>query len=600
MDHHCRQSDSSDDSGTSDNSSDLPPSFNCDRNRPEETRSSHDAELLKPGPPAIYCLNTERKYINGIDRKVRQWTYGRRDRNKQNKVILMVGETGTGKTTIINTMINYLLGVKFEDQEFYQITDEEEHKDQTQSQTSAVTVYEVFVEKNPISLTIIDTPGYGDAEGYEKDREISEYLSRLFSDEDGIHYIDAVCFVMKASQNRLSGKELYIFHSVLSLFGRDIENNIVFLLTHSDGIPPTDALNAIKKAEIPCRRDEDNEPVYFPFNNQQKTKRDKRFKRALKASWEMGEESMTDFLTLLEEKNRKSVQMTLDVLKERRRLEACVSNLMGRINEKDLKLKELDQIQEALEQNRDKIERCEKFQFTVTKSYKEKVPIVNEWLWNSKATCCSVCEENCHEWECSVASTPWWCWVMKNEHCTVCTRKCHYSKHVKESKKYVMKSKDVIMTFDDLKKQYECSSDQKITKFDKHEYEKYKKELEGNKKESEKQTTMKEKLSSDVERITNEKSKLLHEAYVTIMSLSKIALKSDSALTLRHLDFLIPRLKEEGKDEWIKNLEDLKKTGEEQKNKGTLEQVFCFFQSFGKKYCNQNESTEQMLFHHRK
>ncbi len=114
----------------------------------------------------------------------------------------------------------------FEDEEFYQIT-EEEHVDQTKSQTSEITVYEVFVEENPTSLTIIDTPGYGDTEGYKKDGEISENLSRLFSVEDGIHYIDAVCFVMKASQNRLSGKEFYIFHSVLSLFGRDIENNSV-------------------------------------------------------------------------------------------------------------------------------------------------------------------------------------------------------------------------------------------------------------------------------------------------------------------------------------------------------------------------------------
>ncbi len=88
-------------------------------------------------------------------------------------------------------MINYLLGVKFEDEEFYQITEEDIEEPITQ--TSEITVYEVLVKENPTSLTIIDTPGYGHSEGYEKDGEISEYLSRLFSDEDGIHYIDAVC-----------------------------------------------------------------------------------------------------------------------------------------------------------------------------------------------------------------------------------------------------------------------------------------------------------------------------------------------------------------------------------------------------------------------
>ncbi|XP_056113846.1 uncharacterized protein LOC130090479 [Rhinichthys klamathensis goyatoka] len=557
-------------------SSFLHPHRRNSMDEPLSMTSHHDATLMNPGPPALYQLKTERKYIHGTNRKVRRWTYGQRDRNKQNKLILMVGETGAGKTTIINTMINYLLGVKFEDQEFYQITEDEEDIDETQSQTSEITVYEAFVEENPTSLTIIDTPGFGHTEGFEKDREIAEYLTRLFSDEDGIHYIDAVCFVMKASQNRISGKELYIFHSVLSLFGRDIEENIVFLLTQSDGRRSTDALKLIKKAQIPCRREVKKRTVHFLFNNQQKEKRDKQYEETLRSSWEMAEQSMNDFLKLLEEKNRKSVEMTLDVLKERRRLEACVSNLTQRISEKESTMKELTEIQEAVKENRDKIEQCEKFQFTVTTAVKEKVPLVNEWLWNSYATCCSVCEENCHEWECWVPKDPSWCAVMKNNHCTVCTGKCHYSKHVRENKKYVIETKTVTMTFIELKKEYERTGKKPKTRFDKRIFENITKEHKRNMKESENKRKTEDKLKSDLEKIQNETSRLLHEAYTAIMSLCKIALKADSAFTLLHLDFLIPRLKEEGKDEWMKNLEDLRKAGEERKNKGALRYVMNF------------------------
>uniref|UniRef100_A0A8C1TQM2 AIG1-type G domain-containing protein n=1 Tax=Cyprinus carpio TaxID=7962 RepID=A0A8C1TQM2_CYPCA len=524
----------------------------------------------------LYRLNTERKYIDGTDKKVRQWTYGQRDRNKLNKVVLMVGQTGTGKTTIINTMVNYLLGVKFEDQEFYYITEENEDKDQSQSQTNDITVYEVFVEENPTSLTIIDTPGYADTEGYEKDRELSESLIRLFSDEDGIHYIDAVCFVMKASDNRLSEKEFYIFHSVLSLFGRDIGDNIVFLLTYSSGCPPEDALNAIKKAEIPCRRDENNEPVYFLFNNQQKVQRDQKYKRALKSAWEMGEESINELFTLLDEKNRKRVQMTLNVLKERRQLEACVSNLVDKISEKELKTNELNGIQEALRQNRDKIGNCENFEFTVQRAVREKVSIENEWWWNSKATCCSICEENCHEWHCSWAKDPSTCWVMKNNHCTVCTKKCHHEKHVKEGKKYVTNIKEVIMTFDELKKEYEDTEETTVKAFDKAIFENTKKSHESNVKDSTNKTEIEQKIINDLEEIKIEKSKLLNEAYVSITRLSEIALKADSAFTLQHVDFLILRLKEEGKDEWMKNLEDMKKAGEQKKNKGAVDYLMAF------------------------
>ncbi|KAK2913248.1 hypothetical protein Q8A67_001647 [Cirrhinus molitorella] len=538
-------------------------------------RSRHHATLTNAGSPALYRLNTEKKYIDGTDKKVRQLMYGRRDRNKQNKVILMVGETGVGKTTITNTMVNYLLGLKFEDEEWYEIMEEKEaHEDQTKSQTSQITVYEVFVEENPTSLTIIDTPGYGHTEGYEKDGEVAEYLTRLFSDEDGIHYIDAVCFVMKASQNRLSGKEHYIFHSVLSLFGRDIENNIVFLLTHSDGLPPTNAINAIKTTKIPCRRDEDNEPVHFLFNNRQKEKRDKRYKQALKTAWAVGDESMNEFFTLLDEKNRKSVQMTLDVLKERKRLEACVCNLKDRISEKETKMKELTEIQKAIEKHKNKIEKCENFVFTVNKVVKEKVLIENEWWWNRNATCCSVCKENCHV-NCWWVKDLSWCEIMKKGYCTACTGKCHYSKHIKENKKYVVKTEEIEMSFDDLKKEYEHTSDLNVINFGKKIYENAEKKHGSNMKQSETKQAIEEKLNTDLEKIKQEKSILLHEAYMIIMNLCKIALKADSAFTLQHLDFLIPRLKEEGKDEWMK-LEDLRKTGEYQINKGALRLMMDF------------------------
>ncbi|KAI2663087.1 Septin-4 [Labeo rohita] len=543
-------------------SSIIQPQRRNSKDVPPRMASRHDATLMNPGPPALYQLNTERKYIDENQKKVKRWIYGRRDRNKQNKVILLVGETGAGKTTMINTMINYFLGVKFEDEEFYQITEEDDDIEESLTQTSEITVYEVFVEENPTSLTIIDTPGYANTEGYEKDGEISEYLIRLFSDEDGIHYIDAVCFVMKAFQNRLSGKEHYIFHSVLSLLGRDIENNIVFLLTHTDGRQPRDAISAIKKAQIPCRRDGKKQPIHFLFNNQQKEKRDKLCESVLKLALEMGQESMTEFFTLLEEKNRKSVQMTLDVLKERRRLKACVSNLKEQISESELKMKELTEIQEAIKEQRDKIEKCEHFQFTVKTAVKEKVTTDDEWWWSRNQTCCNVCEENCHKkcWE-----DPQSCEVMKKKHCTVCTGKCHYSDHVRENKKYVVKPKTITMTFHELKLEYERTE---------------------------------KNLISDLETIKKEKSKLLREAYMTIVTLSEIALKADSAFTLQHLDFLIPRLKEEGEKEWMKNLEDLRKAGEEQKNKGALHLVMNFTGKKMNQFDNRATAATASSVHH--
>ncbi|KAI5087119.1 hypothetical protein C0J45_24344, partial [Silurus meridionalis] len=411
------------------------------------------------GPPKQYRLLTTKC---NLDEKgsVRKWIFGERKNNMHNKILLMVGETGTGKTTLINAMVNYILGVKFTDEIWFEITEEGEKSDQSNSQTSEITMYELFAQDNPICLTVIDTPGYGDTRGTDMDKKIAENLYKLFRSDSGVKEIDAVCLVVKASENRLSNRQKYIFDAVLSLFGKDIKDNIVIFVTYSDGMPPTNVINAVKRAEIPCRKDEENEPECFLFNNRQTEKRKKKYNRPLQSAWEQTEDSLNNFFDSLKIQNRKSLEQTSGVLSESKQLEACIENLKFRIDFVESKSRELVQIQKALQENREKIRKNENFTFTVTEHYKVKVPIKNASMKDRKATTCSVCEENCHEYGCWFAPNPQKCEVMKNGYCTSCTGKCCYSKHVKENKKYVTQSKVVTKTYEAIKQQYESSKKQ--------------------------------------------------------------------------------------------------------------------------------------------
>ncbi|XP_042615210.1 uncharacterized protein LOC122145521 [Cyprinus carpio] len=244
----------------------VPPSAFLQR---AEISRENKLTLIHEGPQKHYHLHTEINMLDEYGREVRKWTWEKKTPSKPNKIVLLVQERDVGKATLINSMVNYLLGVKFEEEEWYEITEEEEARHQSESQTSEITMYEVFHVKSPISLTIIDTPGYGDTRGLDKDLEVAENLATLFQSKDGVCEVDAVCFVIQASKNRLSDRQHYIISSVLSLFGRDIVNNIVILITHSDGLPPTNILGAINKAKIPCRRDKSGQPVHFLFNNRQ-------------------------------------------------------------------------------------------------------------------------------------------------------------------------------------------------------------------------------------------------------------------------------------------------------------------------------------------
>ncbi|XP_028427175.1 uncharacterized protein LOC114550561 [Perca flavescens] len=490
-------------------------------------------KVVIPGSPAVYQLMPKKENIGTLTRM----TLGEKNPNKLNKTILLVGETGTGKSTLINALVNYAMGVKWEDEVWFQIVEEEKRR-QSRSQTSDVIVYQIFGfedETLPYSLTIIDTPGYGDTRGIEHDDIISQRLFDLFRTVDGVHEIDAVGLVMKGSENRLSDRLMYIFDSVISLFGKDLEKNIVTLITHSDGVTPENVLEALEDANIKFARDEDNDHVYFMFNNRQSTEKTKKNKVALKSAWDLTMDQMAHFTNFMKETLPKKLETTVEELNTHARLTACINNLQERIELIDLKQKEIQQTHEALNKHKEEMKNKEKFTVEVDEPYKDKEPISGGQggLFYEEAVCCKTCEENCHYPGCTVALTPESCEVMEDGCCTVCG--CSVSAHVKEEWKYVNKTKKVKKVLKDVK--------EKFTK---------------NKAGSESKLNLLETLKENMEELQKEKHMLLDKFFQRVVKLEQIALKVDSLSTHVPLDFLIEKMKEKGEMEKERKLEEMK------------------------------------------
>uniref|UniRef100_A0A3Q0SYF7 AIG1-type G domain-containing protein n=1 Tax=Amphilophus citrinellus TaxID=61819 RepID=A0A3Q0SYF7_AMPCI len=492
--------------------------------------------LISSGTPAVYQLRPK-KEIFGTLTKV---TVGEKNPNKSNKTILLVGETGAGKSTLINALINYSMGVTWKDQVWFQIVDEEE-RSQAESQTSDVIVYEIFgYEAGTLSysLTIIDTPGYGATKGIEHDVIVSERLLDLFRSDDGVQEVHAVGLVMKATDNRLSERLKYIFDSVMSLFGKNLEKNIVALITHSDGVTPDDALEALKAAKIKCANEE-NEPVHFLFNNQQKKERTKKNKMGLENAWRVTEEGMREFSEFLEKTAPQKLMTTVEVLNERIRLTACIQNLQERIEFIELKQREIKQTKEALEKHKEEMKTNKEFTIEFDEVYKDKEDIKVGW-WcllagYAGAVSCNVCKENCHYPGCTMAWYAEHCEVMKKGRCTSCSGKCLASDHVKERKIYVNKTLHVKRTNEEMKKKYET-----------------------NKTESEEKLSILEILEMEMKKLTAEKSEWLDESYQRVVKLEQIALNVFSLSTVVHFDLLIEKMKEEGDTEKVQKLEEMR------------------------------------------
>ncbi|XP_019210295.1 uncharacterized protein LOC100694122 [Oreochromis niloticus] len=462
------------------------------------------SDLISSGPPAVYQLRAKKQKFGT------RMTVGEKKQDKINRTILLMGETGAGKSTLINALLNYTMGVKWEDGVWFTIVEEKK-----KSQTSDVIVYEIFGFEDktlPYSLTIIDTPGYGDTRGIEHGGIFSHRLLNLL---DGVHEVHAVGLVMKATENRLSDRLMYVFDSVMSLLGKDVEQNIIALITHSDGSKPKNAFKALEDAKIKCAKNKKNQSVYFLFNNCQLEDEAEKY---LKLNFESSERGVRGFTAFLKETTPLQPEVTPEVLKERIRLTACIQNLQERIRFTEVKQREMKQTREALQKN-EVVTPCVVFK------HKEPIRAETCGVGVKAAVSCTVCEENCHYSGCTVSLNH--CEVFRDGLCTSCTNKCPASEHVKEKWRYVTR----------------------IRRGQKNKTRTKKKDVHF--------------LEKEMNKLTAEKSQFLDESYQHVVRLEEIALKADSVSTIVHLDFLIEKMKEKGDAEKIKKLEEMRRREDE-------------------------------------
>ncbi|XP_054452366.1 uncharacterized protein LOC129089054 [Anoplopoma fimbria] len=477
----------------------------------------------------------------------RRYNFGK-ESMRPNRTIMLLGATGSGKSTLINGMINYIVGVEWRDTFRFKLVNEDQSRSQAESQTSEVTVYNINHQdgfKIPFSLTIVDTPGFGDTRGIRRDREITEQIRKLFTSINGVSEIDAVCFVTQASLARLTATQRYVFDSVLSIFGKDVEENIEMLVTFADGKQPP-VLEAINVSGVPCPKNDIGLPVHFKFNNsalfagkrssgdgacdEDSDEGDDNFDEMF---WNMGAKSMERFFTALDKMTTKSLLMTQEVLKERKHLEAAVEGLQPQVKAGLAKLEEIRSTKEKIKDHETAMTSNENFEIEVdvVKPIQKMLTKKGEYITN-----CQKCSITCH-YPCAIANDDGkrGCASMdQSGMCTVCPGKCTWSLHSNQKYRWEYVQVKEKQTLQELKDKYKKATKEKMTVQE-----------------------LIERQEEEIVHLQDMMVSLMDQSAHSITRLQEIALRPNPLTTPEYIDMLIEGEKSEAKEGYQARVQSL-------------------------------------------
>lgn len=403
---------------------------------------------LKPVP-----TNLEKLFVKGQGPMLPCFHYPSKEIiGKRYFTLLVMGETGTGKTTLLDAFVNYLAGMNYEDQWRYKLVNENHMKNKKpgESQTTEITSYYVNYQREDenskeIYIRIIDTPGLGDTSGVLTDNEIIKKFETLFQE---IGELDYILVTVVANSTRWTQQTQYVYDRILEVFGVDAVERFMLMCTFSDGNIPL-ALEVLK--------DKFKYQDYFCFNNSALYVPSKEANDNTKFFWKLGISNVRKFFDIILEKNLLplSLSMSKEVMRNRQWLFANVQSSKKRINEAFSLLERSNQFLQTIKKHEKEINENKSFTYQVEEDRTKKIYLNNVYQYCTicGCPCCQICV-----WPAG-ANVSQCTYFNGNRRCPICPGHCYRESHGRLeyiTEKYTVK---VTKTYDAKKQLYDKSKE---------------------------------------------------------------------------------------------------------------------------------------------
>ena len=421
------------------------------------------------GQPSQILLGGEKVYLLPTHETMRKSgilkvTVGQSQQHVPHKILMLIGTAGAGKTTLITAIANYIMGVDWEDEYRFKLISEETAHDKTKSQTKCITAYTFHKDEgspHPYTLTVIDTPGFKNTGELEINKKIVQQIKELLylRGHEGIDQLDGIGFVTQAPMAPLTRTQQYVFDNVLSVFGKDVADNIFLMITFAaDGQEPP-VLDAARAADVPFSS-------HFTLDNSAfcaSKAQDECDKNNKMHHWQVGRRRLEKFFDHFSGAHAQSLHLSREVLQEREQLEITLQDLQSQIRGELTKINELQQERQLLEGNEADLIAYKDFtyQVEVTKQRQVNLPA------GQSTTNCLQCNCTCHSpCSCYKDGEKFKCSAMSNSGsldatCSECPNQCSWKDHVNRPYKFEPYKEQEIRISDELKARCESAMTRK-------------------------------------------------------------------------------------------------------------------------------------------